>query len=1048
MDLRGHRIGPEEELCYAVLPEWDAGADAVDGFAADAVAVDLVFASGGRLSARAPVDQYGVAVSARAQHEGRTLHPDQWNLVRVGLAAAVGEVVAGVDVHLEETRAGGRRGLLTGWIDVLGIRPIPVEPARPVDRARIRQGSMSAPGLSRGNCVPTVAVPGGFVGGIPVTRADSPGWPYSWHADNRDDNRPALQAFATSHLPSPWMRDRGVFQVMPAFANESVPSTPEARALGFSHDDEIARPHDYRVRLDGGILAEMTATDHTVLLRFTWPPGTDEGLLVFDQIGGRGELRLPEPRPTSSDAVLTAYTDDGAEAQADRAAAPRAYLHAHVDRPVVACGSIRRGPLAATASSPAGWVRVGLDASRTVTLRLATSFIGTDQAGRNLVLDRADDDFEVVRERSADAWDEWIGRVELPDASPEQRAMMATALYRVGLFPSRGHENLGTAEHPDPHYASPFDPVAGSDAERTGARVRRGELSVNHGFWDVYRTAWPLYALLDPDLAARLLDGFVEHYRASGWTSRWAAPGPIDSMTGTSNDIVLAHAVAAGVPVRVGAASGPEDHRLDLWSAFDSALRNATVIPPVARVGRKGMATSPYRGWVDTSVPEGLSWTLDGAINDLAVARLADELRMRTANDHPRYEELDAAVDYFTARATSYATVFDARTGFFVGRDSRGRFRADPEHYDPRVWGHDYTETNGWGTAFTVPHDGAGLAALHGGREALGRKLDEFFATPERGDVTISGSYPGVIHEMVEARNLRSGQWAPSNQPAHHIPFMALFAGRPDLAQDAVRTAVERMFTGGEIGQGWPGDEDNGEMAAWWVFAALGLYPLVPGSAGYVLVAPSVPCARIRMGDERWLTIRALGLDRAHRYVESVRINGEPWHSTFVPHDLIARGATIDVVLSERPTAWGSAVDSEPPSLTAPGQLPTVLHDLTSDAVVRVSPGVVGDAVGVVDDEACEPGLVLEAGAWIEVSLAAGAAPHCFTLASAIAGRHRFRLERRSGERWESVLRSDAVFLWDAQLRPFALTPVRARRWRLIAESRFVVQQIELLVSR
>ncbi|WP_243226654.1 GH92 family glycosyl hydrolase [Microbacterium sp. CIAB417] len=1050
-DLLGQRIDRGSELRYAVLPEWHDTTDPLDGFAADAVAVDLVFVSGARLSDHAPVDQYGVPVEARAQHEGRTLHPDQWNLVRVDLDAVAGEIVARVEFRVADTRTGDRSPALHGWIDVLGIHPIPTEAERPSERARIRQGSMSSPGLSRGNTAPTVAVPGGFVGGIPVTRADSARWPYSWHADNREDNRPALQAFATSHLPSPWMGDRGVFQVMPGLADgagAAVPASREARALAFSHDDEIGRPHDYRVRLEGGIFGEMTATDHTVLLRFTYPPGAREAVLIFDQVDGHGELRLPEPDPSSSDAALSAFTDDGAAAQADRDGAPRAYLHAHLDRPVVAAGHLRGSLLRRAAPSPRGWVRVALDTSRTVTVRLATSFIGTAQAARNLVLDGADADFDTVRERAAGLWDSWIGRVELPHANAEQRAMMATALYRVGLFPSRMHENLGTAEQPQPHYASPFHPVAGSDADRSGAHIVAGELSVNHGFWDVYRTAWPLYALLDPALAARLLDGFVEHYRAGGWTSRWAAPGPIDSMTGTSNDIVLAHAVAAGVPVRVEERSGPDDHRLDLWSAFDSALRNATVVPPRSLVGRKGLATSPYRGWVDTSVPEGLSWTLDGAINDLAVARLAEALQTRVGQDDPRSDELDAAVAYFTARATAYANVFDARSGFFVGRDLQGRFRLDPDRYDPRIWGYDYTETNGWGTAFTVPHDGAGLAAVHGGRAALDRKLEQFFATPESGVAAVSGSYPGVIHEMVEARNLRAGQWAPSNQPAHHIPFMALFAGRPDIAQDAVRTAVERMFTGGEIGQGWPGDEDNGEMAAWWVFAALGLYPLVPGTAGYVLVAPSVTEARIRLGVGALLTISAPAADRAHRFIRSVRLNGEPWHRTFVPHELLASGAAIEFDLSDEPQRWGTGVEDEPPSLTAPGQTPKVLHDLTSGAAVRASSRAVGEASGVIDDDASAPGVLIDAGEWVEISLAAEATPEFLTLTLASPGQHRFRVECLVDGGWEAALSADATFRWAWQLRPFGLSGQRSRTWRVLAQSPLEIRQLELLVAR
>ena len=1044
--LRGRRVAPGDELRYAVLPEWAEAADVREGFAADAVALDLVFTNGTRLSGLAPVDQYGVPLDPRAQHEGRTLHPDQWNLVRVPLSAAAGRTIDRVDLRVADTRVSGggaesaRRRWLVGWLDAIEIAAVPAEPQRPVDRARTRQGTMSSPALSRGNTAPTVAVPAGFVGGIAVTRAGSARWPYTWHVDNCDDNRPALQAFATSRLPSPWMGERGAFQVMPGFApppGHAVATSLEGRALGFSHDDEIGRPHDYRVTLDGGIRAEMTATDHTVLLRFGFPAGTRDAVLVFDQIEGHGALELPRIDEGATDATVRAYTDDGAEAQRDRAASPRAYLYAHIDRPVIAAEHARAG-LFEAAPGPRAWLRVALDSAATVTVRLATSFIGTDQAARNLALDGADAPFDEVRERAAAAWDEWIGRIDVPGADAEQRAMMATALYRVGLFPARGHENLGTEDEPAPHYASPFHPVDGSTRERTGARVIPGELSVTNGFWDTYRTAWPLYALLDPPRAARLLDGFVEHYRASGWTSRWSAPGPVDSMTGTSLDTVLAQAVDAGVEV-------------DLWNAFDSALRNASVPSGDPRLGRKGLARSAYRGWVDTSVPEGLTWTLDGAMSDLAVARLARALLDRIPPDHERRGELVATAAYFTARAGSYAHVFDPATGFFIGRDERGRFRKTPETYDPRVWGFDYTETNGWGTAFSVPHDGAGLVALQGGRTALAGRLEQFFAVPEPGDESVRGSYPVVIHEMVEARNLRAGQWAPSNQPAHHIPFMALFAGRPDIAQAAVRTALERMFTGGEIGQGWPGDEDNGEMAAWWVFATLGLYPLVPGEAGYVLVAPSVPEARVRLGEDAWLTIRAPGASRARRYVRGVRLDGEPWTSTFVPHARLLRGATLEFELSEHPEPWGTDPLAAPSSLTPWGCAPTMLRDLTRDAEAQASTGVTGSPGAVLDDDSGTPGVQLGAGDWLEVRISGGS-PEILTVTPAEAERHRFRLEAADGDGWRSVLRVDAEFRWDLQLRPFLIPSwspdavITERRWRLVAEAPMHLRQLELLV--
>lgn len=1001
---------------------------------ADAVAVDLVFTDGGRLSELGPVDQYGVGLDPLAQHVGAMAHPDQWHLVRVGLDAAVGRTIARVELVFTAPRARGRGGVsAAGWVDAVALAPVPPLPARPSEWVRTRQGTHSSDMLSRGGCAPSVGVPHGFVSGIPVTNAGEIGWPYAWHADNGPDNRPAIQAFATSHLPSPWMGERGAFQIMPALARTdgTVVGDPAERALSFDHADETAHPHHYRVILDGGIEAELAATDHVVLMRFRFPEGASEGVLVFDQIRGDGELRLPATG-ASPDGAITGLTRD--ERGGDRAPSPPYHLHAELDRPVVASGMLPR-----FGADVRGWVRVALGADRTVVVRAATSAIGAEQAARSIRLDGADASFDEVVERAATAWDAWISRVEIDGATPEQRATMATALYRVGMFPRRGHEDLGTPGAPAPHYASPFDPAG---------PVVAGELSVDQGFWDVYRTSWPLLVLLDPAEAARLLDGFVEHYRAGGWTSRWSAPGPIDSMTGTSSDVVFAHAAAAGVPLRTGPREGVDDARLDLWSAYDAAVRNATVPSDDPRVGRKGLGRSIFRGWVDTRVHEGLSWTLDGALGDLAVARLARVLTGLVGPDHPRSSELEASIAYFTARAGGYADSFDARIGFFQGRRPDGRFRHDPDAYDPTVWGYDYTETNGWGTAFSAPHDGAGLVTLHGGAEAFAARLERMLATPAEAAWRITGSYPSVIHEMVEARNVRFGQWAPSNQPAHHIPFMALFAGRPDLTQRLVHEAATRLFGGGEIGQGWPGDEDNGEMSAWWVFAALGLYPLVPASPGYVLTAPIVPAARLRIGDGRMLRIEAPGAGRDRPYVAGVEIDGTPWESTFVPHDVLTAAQVIRVGLADRPQTWGTDVAAHPPSLTAPSARPQVLRDVTRDArVVAVVGGSETDARGLVDGDSGTPGLRLEAGDAVEIVPREPGVAQFLTITPRRRGVVAFRIEHVAADgRTTVVHHASEEFSGDRQTRPFLLAELGpAARWRWVAERSVELVQIEVL---
>ncbi|MBN9141173.1 MAG: GH92 family glycosyl hydrolase [Micrococcales bacterium] len=1046
--IRGIIVAPGCELHYAVLPEWDGGrAEVLHGFGADAVALDLVFSDGSRLSELDAVDQYGIALDPSTQHAARYHHPDQWNLRRVALDAAVGRTVASVELRFARTVPDDDDRPFVGWLDGLAVSEVPPKPERPAEWARTRQGTMSGPGLSRGNTLPAVAVPNGFVTGIPVTRAHDHNWLYSWHRDNRGDNRPAIEAFGISHAPSPWIGERGAFHVMPSLADGIPAGAPRDRALGFDHAGEIGQPHRYHVLLDGGIEAELTAADHTVLTRFRYPRGSRTAVLIFDQVEGTGELLLPEP---GAPAVLHAWTDDAAGTRADREAPPRAYLHASIDRPILDRGMLPdegeprvRGT---DRSAARGWVRVALDDEATVTVRMATSFIGTAQAARNLRLDGAGDPFERVQERAAEAWDDWIGRIEVEGADDEARAQLATCLYRVGLFPNRAHESVaadGSDSEATSRYASVFAPTRprGTAAE-TGAAINHGELTVNHGFWDVYRTAWPLYCLLDPSTAARLLDGFAEHYRSGGWTSRWSAPGPIDSMTGTSNDVVFAHAVDAGVPTRLGGAAEPVHPTLDVWAAYESALRNATVPPPTPLTGRKGISTSAFRGWVDTTTHESVGWTLDGSINDLAVARLATALLARLHLEDPRRPALEASAEYFRVRAGAHRHSFDPRLGFYRGRDAEGRF-ADPDGYDAARWGGDYTETNGWGTAFSAPHDGAGLVSLLGGRSELERRLLEFVTTPERGDDSVRGGYEQVIHEMVEARNQRLGMLALSNQPAHHIPYMALFAGRPDLTQDLTRTAVERLFSGGEIGQGWPGDEDNGEMSAWWIFSAVGLYPLIAGTAGYVLTAPLFRLARLRLGDGAELVVDAPAADRAHRFIRSVHIDDEAWHSTYVPHARLAAGATITIELATEPQRWGSEPGAEPPSLTASGRMPSVFEDLSKHAVIGVPSGADGRLA--FDDDSGSGALLLRAGEEVRLRLDRTAGPEMLTVTMQDPGTVAWRLECERDGGWEQLGAWSEDFVWERQLRPFTIPKRASRLWRLIAVTEMRIAQLELL---
>ena len=1031
------------ELSYRVFPRFGDAPGAGPGqYSATWVAIDLHFTDGSTLSTLGARDQHGFALSPRGQGESKSLYTGQWNHVQ----SRIGEVAAGRTIdRILVAHAGSPGGAgFRGWIDDIRVADAPAAAPspRPSDHVLTTRGTNSSGAFSRGNNIPATAMPHGFNFWAPVTNAGSLSWFYEYAKGNGADNRPRLEALALSHETSPWMGDRQTFQVMPSSAH-GVPSAVRAeRALPFRHENETARAHHYRVALDNGIVAEVAPTDHAAMFRFTFPG--DDASLVFDNVDDRGGLSLS---PETGE--LTGYTDTRSGLSNG---ATRMYVYARFDRPVVASG--RLAPADGKDAKPrghvAGYYRFDAGSDRVVGMRIATSLIGVEQARRNLELEiAATDDFDDVRERAQRAWDEKLGVIEVEGATPDQLTTLYSNLYRLFLYPNSGHENTGSNEAPAWKHAvqssAGRDIPAGTTGTRTGAPVADGKVYLNNGFWDTYRTVWAAQSLLAPRQAAEMVDGFLQHQRDGGWVPRWSSPGYANLMTGTSSDASFADAYVKGVP------------GLDAAALYAAAIRNAAVAPPNDNVGRKGMEVAPFIGYTPDSVGEGVSWALEGYINDFAIANMLAAMAKDPAAPLPR-ERLETEAAYYRNRALNYVRVFDPAIGFFQGRAVDGAWKSGAKDYDPRVWGHDhdYTETNGWGFAFLVPHDGQGLANLYGGRAGLARKLDAYFETPETAG--FPGSYGGVIHEMVEARDVRMGQWGFSNQVAHHVPWMYLYAGQPWRTQEIVREVLARMYVGSEIGQGYPGDEDNGESSAWWLFAALGFYPLQMGSENLVIGSPLFSRATVRLENGRTLTIDAPGNSARNRYVAGVTVNGMPWNRTVIPHRLLAEGGEIEFAMSAHPGRWGSAAAALPPSLTAGDAVPAPLADLARPGEAS---GNVAQVEALFDDSsrteatfssADPPTVAFEfdgaargvARMYTLTSGGTGGHPTAWMLEGSDDGAHWTELDRRSGEDFE----------WARYTRPFAIAaPGAYRRYRIKVTAMSDARQsslaeIELLGTR
>jgi len=1008
-------VSTDTQLSYVVLPVMDELA-----WAAGWVALDVVFDDGTRASDLGALDQLGYLLTAAAQGRSKALYHDQWNYRRIALGpVAAGRRAVAIElVWSTRDAADGPPRDVTGYVDDVRLYDdADVEtPRRPSNWAVTTRGTNATRWFSRGNNIPATAVPNGFAFYTPITDARSTRWLYDYAAGNDDQNRPRLQGLAVSHEPSPWMGDRLTFQVMPQAGGEPT-ADAVARSLSFDHETETAHPHHYAVRTDAGIVAEIAPADHAAIFRFTFTAETPAGprRVVFDNVTNDGGLSV------GADGVVTGFSDVLAGPRSEGAG--RMFVYGTFDAAVVRVGLLADGG----GADVAGFAEFADDTTE-VSFRFATSFIGLDQARVNLALELDGLDFEDVVALAQLAWDERLSVIAIDGAlaDAEARTTVYSNLYRLNLYPNSGHENVGTRDEPSWRHASPvIDQVREHTATDTGNELMDGKIYVNNGFWDTYRTAWPLYVLLYPTFAGELVDGFVQHYREAGWIPRWSSPGYADCMVGTSSDVAFADALAKGVT------------NFDIAAAYESALRNACVATGDTRVGRKSADRAVFLGYTPVEEPEGFSWSIDGYINDFGIATMAG-LLAAVAEDVDR-DQLRTEQTYFAERAKGYVRLFDERIGFFQGRLADGSWRCPPAEFDPADWGSDYTETNAWNMAFTVPHDGAGLAGIYGGRDGLGAKLDEFFATPETG--LRNGTYPATMHEIVEAQAVRMGMFGHSNQPAHHIPFAYLHALKPHRTQEIVREVMRRFHSGSQIGQGYAGDEDNGEMSAWQIFAALGIYPAAVGSDVYVVGSPLYGTVTVRREDGSRLVVTAAGQAHDAVYVDGVALDGVPHDRTWLTAGELSATTELRFSMSPSPSAWGTVEAAAPPSLSDAVAVPDPLTDVAGPTSTALT--------GLVDDSSATGVDLPPDGVLFELSEPATVELYTLTNAPDGDAPEAWRLESSDdGSAWAIVdERADEFFEWPRFTRPFAVaTPAAARFYRLVPlGGGSALAQVELL---
>jgi predicted alpha-1,2-mannosidase len=876
--------------------------------------IDLAFSDGTYLSQLHAVDGNGYGLTAAAQGAGGDLYPNQWNQVTSDIGAvAAGKTITRILVDYNHT---GAAGDFQGWIDDLSIDGNPPQPyqAHLADYATTTSGTQSSASYSRGNNIPATAMPHGFNFLTPETDAGSLSWVYNYSTSNNAQNMPQLQALAIDHEPSAWVNDRDTFDVMPGAgtAGAAPDMTRTGRELPFSHSHEVARPDYYGVTFGNGIKAEMTPTDHAAVFRFTFTGASSN--LIFDNVNDNGGLVLDSSANSISgySNVQGGFGDPGDSPM---------YFYATFSQPVTASGMVTPGGCAKNAcggNDVTGYYQFNTSTSKTVTMEIGTSYISVAQAEHNLQLEISPrDTFNSVQARAQAAWDKALGVITVKDATPAQLTTLYTSLYRVNLYPDEAYENVGTNAKPDYEYASPTAPAVGQNSPtHTGLAIKPGYMYVNGGSWDTYRSDWPLDMLLYPKLTGQMLTGFVNQYRDGGWLNRWSMPGYAGVTPGTMLDVVLPQAYLEGV------------RNFPVQEAYQAIKKDAMVVPANGSVGRQGLDTSEFTGYSPSDAGSGsVDWSLENDISDYGIGEMAGALSTAPGTSATQRASYQADARYFLAQSENYVNTFNPGVGFFEGKTSSGAWDQPASQYDPRVWGNEYQESDGWTYAFYTPQDGQGLADLYGGAQGLASKLDQYFTTHETAQY--GGSYGGAnaIHEMVEAATDDQGQWVLNNQPGFDIPYFYDFTNEPYKAQSIVRTALQRDFNGNAIGQGYPGDEDNGALSSWYVFSALGLYPLQSGTAGYVVGSPLFSDATIHLANGKSLTIDAANNSTSNVYVQSLTLNGNPVSATHLSQSQLADGGVLRFTMGSKPSSWGSAASDAPASLSSASSGPAHLQD-------------------------------------------------------------------------------------------------------------------------
>ena len=716
----------------------------------------------------------------------------------------------------------------------------------PVDYVSTLMGTFSKVELSNGNTYPAIAVPWGMNFWTPQTGKMGDGWQYRYDADK-------IRGFKQTHQPSPWMNDYGQFSIMP-MTGEAI-FDQDKRASWFSHKAEISKPYHYSVYLaDYDVTTEITPTERAAIFRFTFPEN-DKSYVLIDAFD-RGSYIEVIP----SKNAIVGYTTRNS------GGVPKNFKNYFVivfDKPFISKSGVKNGEIIANLDKIEDnhvGAFIGFKTKRgdKITARVASSFIGYEQAWQNLK-EVEGKSFEKVMDEGRTAWNNVLGKIQIEGGTLDQKRTFYSTLYRSTLFPRKFYEI--TADGKVMHY-SPYN-----------GEVLPGYMYTDTGFWDTFRCLFPLLNLVYPSINTEIQEGLLNTYKESGFLPEWASPGHRGIMVGNNSASVVADAYLKGL------------RGYDIETLYEAMLHGANAVhPKVSSTGRLGFDYYNKLGYVpyNVGINENAARTLEYAFDDWSIYKLAKALK------RPQSE-----IDLYAKRSQNYRNLYSAEDKLMRGKNEDGKFQSP---FSPTKWGDAFTEGNSWHYTWSVFHDPQGLIDLMGGKKEFVNMLDSVFVMPPIFD---DSYYGGVIHEIREMQIMNMGQYAHGNQPIQHMIYLYNYAGEPWKTQYWAREVMDKLYN--PAPDGYCGDEDNGQTSAWYVFSAMGFYPVCPGSNEYIIGSPLFNKVTVQLENGKKLVIGSSNNDSSKRYVSTLKVNGAPYSKNYFTHDDLMKGAKIDFTMSESP---------------------------------------------------------------------------------------------------------------------------------------------------